>query len=116
MFDYAETNAELYITAKYDRRSRTPMTYRRFETLALAIAFACEERGIDLSHTTIRTDVIDMHGADIRRCYDAQDFPLPRHPRKKRGPARSDSSAAFKQEAGSMTSTIEGPFFGNRCV
>jgi hypothetical protein len=100
MFDYAETNAELYITAKYDRWSRTPMTYRRFETLALAIAFACEERGIDLSHTTIRTDVIDMHGADIRRCYDAQDFPLPRHPRKKRGPARSDSSAAFKQEAG----------------
>jgi hypothetical protein len=100
MCDYFEANAELYIAAKYDRWSRSPMTYRRFETLALAVAFACEEGSTDLTHKTIRTDAIDLTGVEIRRCYDAQDFPLPRHPREKRGPARSDSSAAFKQEAG----------------
>ena len=84
MCDYAEANADLYTAAKYDRWSRSPMTYRRFETLALAIAFACEENGVDLNHTTIRTDAVDMHGSDIRRYYDSQDFPLPRRPRKKR--------------------------------
>lgn len=88
MCDYSEANAELYIAAKYDRWSRSPMTYRRFETLALAIAFACEEGSTDLTHKTIRTDAIDLNGADIRRCYDAQEFPLPRHPRTRRRPAR----------------------------
>ena len=96
MYDYSETNAELYVTAKYDRWSRSRMTYRRFETLALAIAFACEERGIDLSHTTIRTDVVEIHGADIRRSYDAQDFPLPRHPRERTSAARWGSLWASK--------------------
>ena len=82
MSDYLEKSAELYVTAKYDGWSRSPMTYRRFETLALAVAFACEDGRDNLSRTTIRTDVIDLHGADIQKCYDAQDFPLPRRPQK----------------------------------
>jgi hypothetical protein len=90
MCDYSEASAELYITGKYDRWSRSPMTYRRFETLALAIAFACEDGGADLGHTTIRTDAVDLQGAEIRRHYESQDFPLPRHPRKKREAAGSD--------------------------
>src|ERR1044072_3586946 len=96
MWDYSETNAELYIAAKSDRWARSPMTYRRFETLALAIAFACEEPGVDLNHTTIRTDAVDMHGAEIRRYYDSEDFQLAHRSRKPRVPA----SRALQEKAG----------------
>jgi hypothetical protein len=81
MFDYLQMSAELYVTAKGAGWSRSPMTYRRFETLAQAIAFACEDAEVDLGRTTIRTDGIDLHGSEIRQRYDSQDFPLPRHPR-----------------------------------
>ena len=96
MRDYSEKNAELYITAKYNHWFRSSMTYRRFETLALAIAFACEEGGVNLSHKTIRTDVVDMHGAEIRRCYESQDFPLPRRSRKKLRPQPQRQSVAIR--------------------
>jgi hypothetical protein len=98
MCDYSEANAELFVTARYDRWSRSPMTFRRFETLALAIAYACEDGGAKLDQTTIRTDAVDIQGAEIRRHYDSQDFPLPRHSRTGPPDDGTGSPSALEEE------------------
>jgi hypothetical protein len=76
--DDLQVPAEMFSSARKAGWSRAPMTYRRFDTLALAIKFAVEDLGTDPSFVTIRTDNEDITGADIRKIYDATGFPLDR--------------------------------------
>jgi hypothetical protein len=70
--------AELFANKRKSFRSRVPLKYRRFSSLALAVQFAVEELGDDLNGIVIRTEADDFAGAVIRDLYDNAAFPLER--------------------------------------
>ncbi len=70
--------AELFANKRKSFRSRVPLKYKRFDSLALAVQFAVEELGSDLNGINIRTEADDVSGAAIRALYDDTDYPLER--------------------------------------
>ena len=70
--------AEMFSNVRKIGWSRTPMKYRRFSNLALAVKFAIEDMDDDPSCVIIRTDNEDLTGAAIRTLYDSASFPLNR--------------------------------------
>ena len=70
--------AEVFSTRKASGWSHTPMQYRRFGSLALAVKFVVEEIGMSGGRVTIRTDRAEYKGKSIRDLYDQADFPLAR--------------------------------------
>ena len=75
-FDYSAP-AELFYNGSF--RSNRKMSYRRFPTAAEAIAFAVEELGAAaIGFTTLVVDEERFERGQIRRLYDAPDYPLSR--------------------------------------
>jgi hypothetical protein len=75
-FDYSAP-AELFYNGS--SRSNRKMLYRRFPTAAEAIAFAVEELGAAaIGFTTLVVDEERFERGQIRRLYDAPDYPLSR--------------------------------------
>ncbi|WP_296574337.1 hypothetical protein [Phreatobacter sp.] len=70
--------AELFANKRKSFRSRVPLKYKRFDSLALAVQFAVEELGADLNGINIRTENDDVSGAAIRTLYDDTAYPLER--------------------------------------
>jgi len=70
--------AELFANKRKSFRSRVPLKYKRFDSLALAVQFAVEELGADLNGINIRTENDDVSGAAIRTLYDEAAYPLER--------------------------------------
>jgi hypothetical protein len=61
------------------RKTRSPMSYRRFDTAAEAIRFAIEELPASLLlGAFLEVEEVRFGGDDIRRLYDSADYPLPR--------------------------------------
>jgi hypothetical protein len=55
------------------------MGYRRFESVAEAVRFAIEEMPASLLRgSVLEVDETRLDGAQIRRLYDAQEYPLTR--------------------------------------
>jgi hypothetical protein len=76
-FDYGAP-AELF-SSKGRGRSRSPVTYHRFDTAAEAIRFAIEELAptfLSGAVLEVSEERFDMNA--IRALYDAQTYPLPR--------------------------------------
>ena len=76
IFDY-DAGAGLYPCK--DRRNVTRLRYRRFDTAAEALRFAIE----DMPPALLRGSILEVNetrfdGAEMRRLYDAGDYPLPR--------------------------------------
>jgi hypothetical protein len=73
-FDYSAP-AELFYNGS--SRSNRKMSYRRFPTAAEAIAFAVEELGAAaIGFATLVVDEDRFERRQIRRLYDAPDYPL----------------------------------------
>jgi hypothetical protein len=70
--------AELFANKRKSFRSRVPLKYKRFDSLAEAVRFAVEELGDDLNGINIRTESDDVSGAAIRTLYDDAAYPLER--------------------------------------
>jgi len=68
--------AEMFSNVSKLGWSRTPMKYRRFDSLALAVKFAVEDAGSNPLRIVIRTDDAEFSGAEIRKIYDDASFPL----------------------------------------
>lgn len=61
------------------RKTRRPMSYRRFDTAAEAVRFAIEELPAALLlGAFLEVAEVRFGGDDIRRLYDSPDYPLPR--------------------------------------
>jgi hypothetical protein len=61
------------------RKTRSPMSYRRFDTAAEAVRFAIEELPPTLLlGAFLEVNEVRFSGDDIRRLYDSPDYPLPR--------------------------------------
>jgi len=75
-FDYSAP-AELFYNGS--SRSNRKMSYRRFPTAAEAIAFAVEQLGAAaIGFATLVVDEERFERKQIRRLYDAPDYPLSR--------------------------------------
>ena len=75
-FDFAAPG-ELFCARSVSRRSR--VTYRRFDTAALAIQFAVEELSADnLRAATLEVAEVRLGGDEITALYQGDDFPLTR--------------------------------------
>jgi hypothetical protein len=70
--------AEMFSNVRKVGWSRTPVKYRRFENLALAVKFAVEDMDGTLQSITIRTEDDDLTGPAIQSLYDSASFPLAR--------------------------------------
>jgi hypothetical protein len=79
--DNFANSAEMFSNVRKMGWSRTPMKYRRFSNLALAVKFAVEDMDDDLHCVIIRTDNEDLTGAAIRKLYDSAAYPLERNER-----------------------------------
>ena len=75
-----QASAEMFSNVRKIGWSRTPMKYRRFETLALAVKYAVEDMDDALHCVIIRTDSDDLTGAAIKKLYDSSTYPLARRP------------------------------------
>jgi hypothetical protein len=72
-------NASAELFPSRSRKTRRPMSYRRFDTAAEAIRFAIEELPAALLlGAFLEVDEVRFGGDDIRRLYDSPDYPLPR--------------------------------------
>ena len=72
-------NAPAELFPSRSRKTRRPMSYRRFDTAAEAIRFAIEELPAPLLlGAFLEVDEIRFGGDDIRRLYDSPEYPLPR--------------------------------------
>jgi hypothetical protein len=72
-------NAPAELFPSRSRKTRRPMSYRRFDTAAEAIRFAIEELPAALLlGAFLEVDEVRFGGDDIRRLYDSPDYPLPR--------------------------------------
>lgn len=69
------------VYAGYARGFRNnAMTYRRFATGAEAIRFVIEHQPAALlPGTVIEADDMRFDAGEIRKLYDSEDYPLPRH-------------------------------------
>src|SRR5882757_4165639 len=76
--DHFLAEAEMFSKARTLGWSRTPMAYRRFPNLALAVKYAVEDMGGSLNGVVIRTDSEDLTGTAIKKLYDNDSFPLER--------------------------------------
>jgi hypothetical protein len=77
LFDYT-TDAELY-AAKFSRRRRQPLIYRRFASAAEAIRFAIEGLPPDfLEGSCLEVGETRFPGAEIRRLYSSARYPFAR--------------------------------------
>jgi hypothetical protein len=70
--------AEMFSNFRKGLRSRMPLKYKRFASLALAVQFAVEELDVDLNGISPRTESDDVAGVAIRALYDSEDYPLAR--------------------------------------
>lgn len=76
-FDYTAP-AELF-ACRGKGSSPRPITYRRFESGATAIRFAIEQLPSDMLYgTVLEVNEERFDGAQIRKLYDCQAYPLPR--------------------------------------
>ena len=76
-FDY-DAAAELFPTRKRMPR-RQPLGYKRFEHAAQAIRFAIEDLPAELLNGAfLEVDEQRYSGAEIRRLYERDDYPLAR--------------------------------------
>jgi hypothetical protein len=81
-FDY-NAPAELF-PSKGRGRSRSPVSYRRFDTAAEAVRFAIEELPpAFLSGAVLEVSEARFDMNEIRALYDAEKYPLPREQAKK---------------------------------
>lgn len=77
LFDYT-TDAELY-SAKFSRRRRQPLIYRRFASAAEAIRFAIEDLPSQfLENSYLEVDETRFPSAEIRRLYTSTHYPFAR--------------------------------------
>ncbi len=75
-FDFSALS-ELFCAQSISRRSR--VTYRRFDSAALAIKFAVEELSEDgLRAATIEVTELRLQSEEIRALYLSDDYPLKR--------------------------------------
>lgn len=74
--------ADLFVRSASRVRSRAPIRYWRFATLALALKFAVEEEEFPLASVVIRTDDAELTGGGIQVAYDA--FPTVPEPMNNR--------------------------------
>jgi hypothetical protein len=78
LFDY-DAEAELY-PARNRKRGRQSIGYRRFGRAADAIRFAIEELPPELLvGANLEVDEARFGHHEIRRLYDCNEYPLPRH-------------------------------------
>ena len=76
-FNYNEP-ADLFVGGSI-RSKRAPMTFRRFATGAEAIKYAMEmQPEANLVATVVETEENRIEGADIRRLYESDEYPLAR--------------------------------------
>lgn len=76
IFDYG-AGAGLYPCI--NRRRMTRLQYRRFDTVAEALRFAIEDMPVSvLRGSILEVDDVRIDGAEMRRLYDAREYPLPR--------------------------------------
>lgn len=73
-----QASAEMFSNVRKIGWSRTPIKYRRFELLALAVRFAVEDMDDELNCVIIRTDNEDLTGPAIKKLYDSETYPLTR--------------------------------------